>query len=138
MPRRSRSAAVSTETTGGSASIRRTLARPTPVSLATCRTECPACRSTWIWCRLSMSIILFLATDLVRGGTLTGAPRDHRGVARISGKGLDRITGTRSLDLRRQLDALYPCYYFWVRTPPGAPVCPVCGGSMRSRDAPHP
>ena len=88
--RRTRSSSPSTWTTLGSPPTRWTLRTETPASFATSGRLCPARRSTWISCRFSMSIIPSLAA---RHGE-SGPRLPHVGVARISGRGVVRISGT--------------------------------------------
>ena len=51
---------------------------------------------------------------------------------------IDSEINSRGLELRRALDPLRRCYYWWHAEPRGAPLCPSCGQSLRSRDAPAP
>ena len=76
-----------------SAAMRRTVRTDTPLSAAISFHVCPARRSTCTSCRLSMSIILSLAGDGISDDCL--AREGYREVARISGKEVVRIFGTR-------------------------------------------
>ena len=86
--------ALSIVVTSVSATMRRIFRTDTPLRAAISFQVCPARRSTCTSCRLSMSIILSLAGDGISDDFL--AREGYRQVARISGKEVVRIFGTRS------------------------------------------
>jgi pimeloyl-ACP methyl ester carboxylesterase len=94
--RRSRSPDVSKLTTGASASTRWTLLTDTPTNSAVSSSPWPARRSTWMSCRLTMSIIPSLAAGVRSDRTPLRARRHSGGLVRISGTDQVRISGTRS------------------------------------------
>lgn len=93
-----RSVAVSKVATGSSAARRRTLLGETPTTLAVSTRLWPARRRTCTSCLLTMSIIPSLATTTRRRDRGPRAAGWRSGVARISGIGQVRVSGTHIWD----------------------------------------